>query len=124
MNHVHACSWGERWCDGCTPQADRHQEWVNCSSGVNSGEDHTTCPCPVLPMYRYYITKYASQKGLLFCGSDAVDIDGPQPLQDTLMRVAALSPFDAAVNGPRTSRRVLARQWLGAACVMPWYLCR
>jgi len=31
-------------------KADRHQEWVSRSSGVNSGEGHATCPCAVLTM--------------------------------------------------------------------------
>src|SRR5437588_8693953 len=56
------CSWGERRCDGCAPQAGRHLEWVNHSSGANAGEDHATCPRAVLTLYCYNTRKYASQK--------------------------------------------------------------
>ncbi len=47
-----------------SPQADRHQGGSAAHPVSNSGEDHATCPCAVLTMYRYdTIKKETKSKG-------------------------------------------------------------
>src|SRR5436305_5202750 len=52
-----------------SPQADRHHSGSAAHPVSNSGEDHATCPCAVLTMYRYdSIKKETKSKGDLALG--------------------------------------------------------
>src|SRR2546429_7409313 len=49
-----------------SPQADRHHSGSAAHPVSNSGEDHATCPCAVLTMYRYdSIKKETKSKGMI-----------------------------------------------------------